>query len=253
MFKIHNIKFTPPPGVTKDSVSWLKAEETALAAADTHADSVEILEQINKIKAGFNVDSMKKNKSNVSVTLDTSHYKTQAEYDSVQNALPEARRDDWLKRMIRKKEIQVQEEYHGDRNAFWRDVINNFLHQFPKLFFISLPIFAFFLWLLYISNKRLFYTEHAIFTIHLYIFTFIFLLVFFGLLKLNELAASSVWGWIDFAFWLCWLFYMYKAMRNFYKQGRGKTILKFLLLSLAAFTGLIFLFAVFFSYSVLEM
>jgi hypothetical protein len=29
-------------------------------------------------------------------------------------------------------------------------------------------------------------------------------------------------------------FYEYKAMRRFYKQGRGKTILKFFLLNMAA-------------------
>jgi hypothetical protein len=174
-------------------------------------------------------------------------------YDSAQNALPEAQRDGWLKRMIRKKEIQIEVDYHGDRNAFWRDAFNNFLHQFPKLFFISLPIFAFFLKMLYVRNKRLYYADHAIFTIHLYIFTFIFFLVLFVVLKLNELAASSVWGWIDFVLWLYWMGYIYKAMRNFYKQRRGKTILKYILLNMAAFIGLIFLFIVFFFYSVLEM
>jgi len=155
--------------------------------------------------------------------------------------------------MIRKKEIQIEVDYHGDRNAFWRDALNNFLHQFPKLFFISLPIFAFFLELLYIRHKRLYYTDHAIFTIHIYIFTFIFLLVFFSMLKLNELAPSSVWGWIDALLWLYWLWYIYKSMRNFYKQGRGKTILKYFLLNIAAFMSLMLLFSIFFFYSVLEM
>jgi hypothetical protein len=252
MFKIHNVKFTPSPSLAKDTTTWIKAKEQALKGADTHEDSVEIMQEIDKIRSGFKLDSLKKG-DNVRIYLDTVSYKTMTEYDSAQNALPETKRDGWLKKMIRKKEIQIEEDYHGDRNAFWRDALNNFLHQFPKLFFISLPIFAFFLELLYIRHKRLYYTDHAIFTIHIYIFTFIFLLVFFSMLKLNELAPSSVWGWIDALLWLYWLWYIYKSMRNFYKQGRGKTILKYFLLNIAAFMSLILLFSIFFFYSVLEM
>jgi len=241
--------------MAKDTATWIKVKEKALAQADSHGDSVEILQEISRLRAGFNFDSLKAkdNKGNVRVYFDTAGYKTMASYDSAQAALPESKRDNWLEKMIRKKQIQIDEDYHGNQSAFWRDALNHFLHQFPKMFFISLPIFAFFLWLLYIRNKRLYYTDHAVFSIHLYIFTFIFLLVFFGLLKLNELAASSVWGWIEFVFWLYWLFYTYKAMRNFYKQGRGKTILKYFLLNIAAFISIMFLFAVFFFYSVLEM
>jgi hypothetical protein len=254
MFKIHNVNFRPYPSLAKDTTAWIKVKENALADADNHADSVKIMQQIAKLRSGFNLDSLERqDKNNVSVYLDTISYKTMGAYDSAQNALPEAQRDGWLKRMIRKKEIQIEVDYHGDRNAFWRDAFNNFLHQFPKLFFISLPIFAFFLKMLYVRNKRLYYADHAIFTIHLYIFTFIFFLVLFVVLKLNELAASSVWGWIDFVLWLYWMGYIYKAMRNFYKQRRGKTILKYILLNMAAFIGLIFLFIVFFFYSVLEM
>jgi hypothetical protein len=254
MFKIHKVNFTAYPALAKDTAAWIKVKQQALADADTHEDSVAILQQIAKLRTSFNLDSLQKRSGpNVRVYGDTVSYKTMGAYDSAQHALPEAKRDGWFTRIFRIREIQIQEDYHGDQGAYWRDVLNNFLHQFPKMFFISLPIFAFFLWLLYIRNKRLYYTDHAIFSIHLYIFTFIFLLVFFGLLKLNELAASSVWGWIDFVLWLSWMFYMYKAMRNFYKQGRGKTVLKYFLLSMASFIGLIVLFAVFFTYSVIEM
>jgi hypothetical protein len=238
--------------MAKDTATWIHAKEKALASAGSHKDSVEILREIEKIKAGFNLDSLK-NHDNVRVYLDTVSYKTLAEYDSAQNALPKGQRDSWLKAMIRKKEIQIREQYHGDQNAFWRDALNNFLHQFPKMCFISLPIFAFFLKLLYVSNKRLYYADHAIFTIHLYIFTFILFLVFFAVLKLNELVLSNIWGWIDFVLWLYWLGYIYKAMRNFYKQRRGKTVLKYLLLNMSAFIGLMILFAMFFFYSVLEV
>jgi hypothetical protein len=254
MFKIHNVNFTPSPALAKDTTTWIKVKEKALADADTHEDSVEIIQQIAKLRSGFNLDSLRRHdKSIVRVYLDTASYKTIGAYDSAQNALPKDKRDNWLEGVIQKKEIQIEVDYHGDRNAFWRDAFNNFLHQFPKLFFISLPIFAFFLKLLYVRDKRLFYADHAIFTIHLYIFSFIFFLVFFALLKLNELVMTSALGWIDFVLWLAWMVYNYKAMRNFYRQRRGKTILKYILLNMAAFFGLMILFTVFFFYSVLEM
>jgi hypothetical protein len=45
------------------------------------------------------------------------------------------------------------------------------------------------------------------------------------------------------------LFYLYKAMRRFYGQRRGKTILKFLLLCFLLLFTIIILFLVFIFYS----
>jgi len=251
MFKVGKIDFNPSKVRATDTVTLLKMGQVALARADTHKDSVEILEQIEKIKSTIPSKNSKK-KNGLNFSVDTVSYKTLAEYDSAQKSLPADQRDNWLEKTIRKKEIQIVEEYKGDRQAFWRDVINNFLHQFPKVFFISLPIFALFLKLLYIRRKQFYYADHAIFTIHLYIFTFIVTLFVFPLLKASEKAPSSIWGWVNLVLSLAWMFYMYKAMRNFYKQGRGKTIVKYILLSLAAFFGLIFLFGIFFTYTILE-
>jgi nitric oxide reductase large subunit len=76
--------------------------------------------------------------------------------------------------------------------------------------------------------------------------------VVFGIQKLSESSVSSVWNWLIFILWLYWLYYVYRAMRNFYKQGRFKTIVKYILLNFFAFITIIFLFAIFFTYSVLE-
>jgi hypothetical protein len=48
------------------------------------------------------------------------------------------------------------------------------------------------------------------------------------------------------------LYYVYKAMRNFYKQGRMKTIVKYFILGVLSFIVILILFGLFFSYSVLE-
>jgi hypothetical protein len=254
IFSINRIDFNQAKISGKDSVAWLNARQYALRAAESHQDSMDILETINKVKSGFPIDSVqkKKKKSNFQFSLDSITYNSIAEYDSAQASLPEQDRDNWLKKRIKNREIIIQEKYNGDRNVFWKDVLNNFIHQFPKLFFISLPIFAFILKLLYIRRRSFYYADHAIFSIHLYIFSYILFLVVFGIQKLSESSVYSVWNWLIFILWLYWLYYVYRAMRNFYKQGRFKTIVKYILLNFFAFITIIFLFAIFFTYSVLE-
>ena len=235
-----------------DSTAWINAQKASLSNADSREDSMEILDAIEKMRLGAPFDSVRKRTPTVRFSLDSITYNSIAEYDSIQRSLPPEKRDGWLEKKIRKREILIKQRYGGDRNQFWRAVLNNFVHQFPKLFFISLPLFALILKLLYIRRKQFYYADHAIFSIHLYIFSFIFLLILIGINKLSDNFSSAVWGWIVFALWLYWLFYIYKAMRNFYQQSRWKTILKYLLLNFAAFLTIILLFTIFFTYSVLE-
>ena len=238
----------------KDSVAWLNARQIALQNADNREDSMEIMDVINKVKSGMRIDSVRQpSRGGVRFTDDdTMHYSSIAEYDSVQKSLPEKDRDNWLRKRIRKREIILTEKYQGDRNAFWRDIFENFVHQFPKMFFISLPIFAFILKLLYIRRRNFYYADHAIFSIHIYIFSFILFLVLIGILKLHEVKDVQIWNWISLILWLYWLYYLYRAMKNFYQQGRLKTFVKYIILSFLAFFTIIILFGVFFAYSVLE-
>lgn len=157
-------------------------------------------------------------------------YKTIAEYDSAQKALPKEKRDNWLEDLMNKRIIVVNEKYKGDLKAFNKDVKDKTLHSLPKVLFISLPVFAFFLFLLYVRHKRFFYVTHIIFTIHLYVFYFIMLLFLF---TSNKIEAAAAW-WpgtlISLVIGLYMYIYLYKAMRRLYAQGRAKTILKYFIL-----------------------
>jgi len=109
------------------------------------------------------------------------------------------------------------------------------MHNWPKVLFISLPLFALLLKLLYFRHKRFYYVDHGIFTVHLYIFSFLILLIFFGA---NALKTVTGWVWLDWLILLIVLypfFYYYKAMRRFYAQSRGKTILKYIILFILSF------------------
>jgi hypothetical protein len=172
-------------------------------------------------------------------------YRSKQAYDSVQALLPKAQRDGFVMRKLQYRRIEVQKKYQGDNKAYTVDVMNKFLHMFPYMLFVSLPLYALFLKLLYIRRKQFLYVDHAMFLIHLYIFTFLFLLVQIGLFKIFE-EYEWLWvGWLIFLLYLAGIYYTYKAMRKFYGQGRGKTILKYILLNLLCGISLVLLFAAF--------
>ena len=89
--------------------------------------------------------------------------------------------------------------------------------------FIFLPIFTLFLKLLYIRRKYT-YVDHLIFVFHTQTVLFILLTIaaFVGIF-----IDSNPWGF----FLLVFLMYLFFAMKKFYKQKYGKTLLKFLLLN----------------------
>ncbi len=99
--------------------------------------------------------------------------------------------------------------------------------------FFMLPIFTGFLALLYIRHKKN-YTEHLVFVFNVQTVFFILLMV---LVIFDRTLATDVGKGI---FTLAFSFYLYKSLRNFYKQSRIKTLLKFFILN-AVFVFLSFI------------
>jgi len=188
---------------------------------------------------------------NLNINLEKSDYSSVSAYDSSQKTLPADKRDRWLKRKIKIKSIELNQRYKNERGNLIRELITNYIHNCPKVLFISLPIFALLLKLLYIRRKQFYYVDHGIFSLHLYIFSFLILLILFGI---GGLHTYTGWGWLNWLIGLIIIYafiYYYKAMRKFYGQRRAKTIMKYILLcilsffiQLAIFTGAI-IFTVF--------
>ena len=101
-----------------------------------------------------------------------------------------------------------------------------------------IPIFALILNFIYIRRKKYFYVDHIIFTIHLFCASFIFILVISLFSKLNELTGSGLFKILNDLIILVIFFYEYKALRNFYEQRRGKTIVKFFLINFLAYIAM---------------
>jgi hypothetical protein len=178
-------------------------------------------------------------------------YKTRREYDSLLKA--GVKKHNWVERQLVYKNIEVNEKYHNNAKAITTAFLEAFLHSLPQMLFISLPLLALILKLLYIRRKQFYYVNHLIFGIHFYIFLFIDMLLIFLSVKLYKVFDLQVFK-IAIWFLVVSLFiYEYKGLRNFYQQGRGKTIAKFIVLNFLFVFVLSILFAMFLLFSLFKI
>jgi len=119
------------------------------------------------------------------------------------------------------------------------DFFNYLIEKTPFFVFFFTPFYALFFWLIY-SKKKYTYMEHMILIFHIFSFIFLVMLIIIvpDILLGNEILGGILFGIIG-------PFYFYKALRNFYKQNRLITIIKFIFLNIvfwvsATISGLIF-------------
>ena len=180
-------------------------------------------------------------------------FKTVAEYDSAQQRLKKPERDNFLTRRFQIQNIRLREKYHGNKSEILKAILEKFRHLFPQMLFVSLPIFALLLQLLYIRRKNFYYVNHVVFTIHLYCGTFIILLAEMatrGLFKVFNMSESNL---LKGFFILLAFFYWYKSLRNFYEQRRTKTVLKYMLIMFLSIFIMAILFSSFFLFSAMTI
>lgn len=161
--------------------------------------------------------------------------------------------DGWLGQQLRDKWRAYKQKFGDDEQAMLTDMGTSFLHRFPYILFVSLPFFALILKLLYIRRRQYIYTDHAIFTLYHYIFTFILLLTFFLVQELNKWLN---WGVLDFLAGVLFLsggVYLFLAMKRFYGQKGFKTFGKFLLLNILALAVVLLLMVAFILLSVFQL
>ena len=155
-------------------------------------------------------------------------YRDRKQYDSLIDAGIVT--DHFMLRTWRHKQFAMREKYGTGDGMITDKIGENIRHYVPQMFFLSLPLFALFLKILYVRRKKYYYVAHLIFTLHLYIFVYIAVLV---LLFMQAAMYLAYLHWLRVPVVLLCLyifFYTYRAMRNFYAQQRAKTIFKFILL-----------------------
>lgn len=148
---------------------------------------------------------------------------------------------EWLASRLTEERLKVMCDriVADDGRAFLKKLLDNV----PAALFILLPLMALVLKVLYPLSKR-FYVEHLLFVVHYHAFVFLALTVDVLLGRLGSLfrIPETPIDVISFAVSLYVPVYLYKALRRVYGQGRFFTILKFLVLSVAYFAGLIIMF-----------
>lgn len=121
------------------------------------------------------------------------------------------------------------------------ELFDYFYDKLPFLIFLSLPLLTIMFWIVFYSRK-INYTEHLVFSYTYFSFMFLCMILF----NLVDLMSTEISNLIAVIFFLIiFPIYFYKSLRNFYKQSRWKTILKFIILNP--------LFFLFLSFAVLIM
>ncbi len=188
-----------------------------------------------------------------SLSSNDQRYRSEQQYDSLQAALPEKDRDNFIERRFARQNLHLREKYHNDGKAIWTAILSKFRHLFPQMMFVSLPLFALLLQLLYIRRKSFYYVNHVVYAIHLYCAVFMIILI--GILTdlLAVKLGFHVSDWIGSLFGMAAFYYWYRSMRNFYEQRRGRTVMKYLLLLFLSLFLISFIFMVFFLFSAMAI
>ncbi len=222
------------------SIKIIDSNIALIKADSTNKDKIKAIDNDDQTSDGINF-------------LGPGDAKTVESYDSAENRLPKEQRDGFIIRHFEIQKIHLKQKYHDNNKEIITAILEKFKHLFPQMLFVSLPLFALLLQLLYVRRKNFYYVNHVVFTIHLYCGTFIILLAEMatrGLFSAFNMAES---GLLKGLFILLAFFYWYKSLRNFYEQRRAKTILKYMLIMFLSIFIMAILFSAFFLFSAMTI
>ena len=155
-------------------------------------------------------------------------YQSSKELDSLQQFGPEKDKLSNRQYKLLRKVFEIRE--NNTRAEIAAKFRESFAHNFPKVLFIYMPMFAFVLWIFY-NKKRWYYFDHGIFTLHYFSFLLLMALIarifvcLFGYLE-HLLFFEILNGLVGFAIFVYMLYYFFPALHRFYGESRGLTIVK---------------------------
>jgi hypothetical protein len=184
---------------------------------------------------------------------DSVNYKTITEYNTAQQKLPKSKRDNWVDAVVKMKGIELNEKYNGDKLKIGQALFEKLEHYFSRMLYISLPLFALFLWVLYRRNKNHFFVDHLIFSIHIYCAFFIILFAVKLINLFTEFAFKHTFSLVAVITPFLLFFYLYKSLRNHFGQSRFKTFVKFFILNILTVFLMGTLMIIFFMFSLFNI
>jgi len=183
------------------------------------------------------------------------HFKSMKEIDSIQKYGNERNKLNAPTYWTYEKVVHITEKY--TKKEIIEKFIESFFHNLPKILFIIMPFFAFFLWLFH-NKKKWYYFDHGIFTLHYFSFLLLIFLIMFivnhliGLL--GEDSPMSFISAIVSSVGTIWMFYyFYPAHHRFYGESRMVSFIKSVFLFLINLLFIIFLLTLYVLYTFINL
>jgi len=157
----------------------------------------------------------------------TTHFKlmTMKEIDSIQKYGKEKEKFSDFEYWASEKVIYVTE--HNTKREIVEKFLESFVHNLPKILFIIMPFFAFFLWIFH-NKKKWYYFDHGIFTLHYFSFLLLIFLILFIVDKTIGAIPpiSFIADIVNFAGIIWMFYYFYPAHHRFYGETRIVSFVK---------------------------
>ena len=205
----------------------------------TPAQKEALQQQTGRFAIGKKIKANQKNTASIgpfgSIVFDSDSLDTYEQYLQKQQKLPADKRDDFVDRYINKKFYEWKARGQTPNEA----IVESFKHNFPKMMFLLLPLFAWFLKIAFRKNHK-YYVEHLIYSFHLHCFVFLFstIIILIQMILPNSWhPVSEIIGLLSF-FTVIW--YVYRSLRTIYKRTRFRTITKMIGISLSYWASFMF-------------
>lgn len=183
------------------------------------------------------------------------HFSTMKKIDSIQKYGKEENKLNATTYWFTEKAIHVTEKY--TKKEIYEKFIEAFFHNLPKILFIIMPFFAFFLWIFH-NKKRWYYFDHGIFTLHYFSFLLLIFLILFIIDRIiglfgEESPLSFISGITTFVgtIWMC--YYFYPAHHRFYGESRIVSFVKSVFLFVINSLFILFLLTLYVLYTFINL
>ncbi|MEO8532658.1 MAG: DUF3667 domain-containing protein [Flavobacterium sp.] len=210
-----------------------------LNKSEKELDTAEIISQANK-------------NSKMKISSKFFDLKSMKEIDSIQKYGKEDEKLSDFQYWAYDKVVHVTE--HNTKKEIIEKFIESFFHNIPKILFVIMPFFAFFLWIFH-NKKKWYYFDHGIFTLHYFSFLLLIFLILFIINRTIGLFAplSFISDIITFVgiIWMC--YYFYPAHHRFYGETRIISFVKSVFLFVINSLFILFLLILYVFYTFINL
>ena len=202
-----------------------------------------VTENLQKSEKDITTNLIKQDKKGIEVFKKNTHFelRTMKEVDSIQKYGKPSEKYTDFEYWLYEKVIHVTEK--NTKGEIIEKFIESFVHNIPKILFIIMPFFAFFLWIFH-DKKKWYYFDHGIFTLHYFSFLLLIFLILFIVQKITDLLGNGFGFIADITNFmgLVWMsYYFYPAHHRFYGESRIVSFIKSVILFFINFFFIVFL------------